>query len=39
YKNVGFDFLGLFHLKDTSNLPEHYKKAAVSLFEINLHSA
>ena len=37
YKNVGFDFLGLFHLKDTSNLPEHYKKAAVSLFEINLH--
>jgi len=38
YKNVGFDFLGLFHLKDTSNLPEHYKKAAVSLFEINLHS-
>ena len=39
YKNVGFDFLGLFHLKDTSNLPEHYKKAAVSLFEINLHRA
>ncbi|MDB9842556.1 GNAT family N-acetyltransferase [Polaribacter sp.] len=37
YKNVGFDFLGLFHLKDTSNLPEHYKKAAVSLFEINLY--
>ena len=37
YKNVGFDFLGLFHLKDTSNLPEHYKRAPVCLFEIDLH--
>jgi ribosomal protein S18 acetylase RimI-like enzyme len=38
YKNAGFDFLGLFNLKNTSNLPEHYKLAPVCLFEINLHS-
>jgi ribosomal protein S18 acetylase RimI-like enzyme len=37
YKNAGFDFLGLFNLKDTSNLPDHYKLAPVCLFEINLH--
>ena len=36
YKNVGFDFLGLFHLKNPTNLPEHYKRAPVSLFEINM---
>jgi ribosomal protein S18 acetylase RimI-like enzyme len=36
YKNAGFDFLGLFNLKDTSNLPDHYKLAPVCLFEIAL---
>ena len=39
YKSAGFDFLGLVPLKDTSNLPEHYKKAPVCLFEINLHES
>ena len=37
YKNAGFDFLGLFDLKNTDNLPEHYKLAPVCLFEIDLH--
>lgn len=37
YKNAGFDFLGLFNLKDTSNLPDHYTQAPVCLFEIALH--
>jgi ribosomal protein S18 acetylase RimI-like enzyme len=37
YKNAGFDFLGLFNLKNTSNLPDHYKLAPVCLFEIDLH--
>jgi ribosomal protein S18 acetylase RimI-like enzyme len=38
YKKAGFDFLGLFNLKNTSNLPDHYKLAPVCLFEIDLHS-
>jgi ribosomal protein S18 acetylase RimI-like enzyme len=37
YRNAGFDFLGLFNLKNTSNLPDHYKLAPVCLFEIDLH--
>ncbi|MGS2741837.1 GNAT family N-acetyltransferase [Sinomicrobium sp. M5D2P17] len=36
YKNSGFDFLGMFELEDTKGLPEHYHKAPVCLFEINL---
>jgi ribosomal protein S18 acetylase RimI-like enzyme len=32
YKKAGFHFLGLFNLKNTSNLPEHYKLAPVCLF-------
>ena len=36
YKNAGFDFLGMFEIKDTSKLPRHYKLAPVCLFEINL---
>jgi len=36
YTNNGFEFLGLFKLKETRNLPGHYKKAPVSLFEIDL---
>ena len=37
YKNAGFHFLGLFNLKNTSNLPEHYKLAPVCLFEMDLY--
>jgi RimJ/RimL family protein N-acetyltransferase len=37
YENAGFNFLGMFDLKNTSDLPEHYKEAPVCLFEINLH--
>ena len=37
YKNAGFHFLGLFNLKNTSNLPDHYKLAPVCLFEIDLY--
>ena len=37
YKNASFNFLGLFNLKNTSNLPDHYKLAPVCLFEIDLH--
>ena len=37
YKNASFHFLGLFNLKNTSNLPDHYKLAPVCLFEIDLH--
>jgi len=36
YQNSGFNFLGMFELKDTDGLPEHYRKAPVCLFEINL---
>tara|TARA_B100000795_G_scaffold269626_1_gene259631 strand:+ start:502 stop:1020 length:519 start_codon:yes stop_codon:yes gene_type:complete len=37
YQNAGFDFLGLFDLKNTDSLPEHYKLAPVCLFEIDLY--
>jgi ribosomal protein S18 acetylase RimI-like enzyme len=37
YKKAGFDFLGLFDLKNTDSLPDHYKLAPVCLFEINLY--
>lgn len=36
YKNAGFDFLGMFDLKNTDSLPDHYKEAPVCLFQINL---
>lgn len=36
YKNAGFDFLGMFDLRNTDNLPEHYHNAPVCLFEIDL---
>ena len=36
YKNSGFDFLGMFDMKNTSDLPAHYQDAPVCLFEINL---
>jgi len=34
YQKCGFDFLGLFKLKNTEGLPQHYHNATVSLFEI-----
>jgi len=36
YTKAGFEFLGLFYLKQTDKLPLHYKKAPVSLFQIDL---
>ena len=36
YKNAGFNFLGMYNLKNTDTLPEHYQVAPVCLFEINL---
>ncbi|WP_316633886.1 GNAT family N-acetyltransferase [uncultured Flavobacterium sp.] len=36
YQKLGFNFLGLFELKNTSELPEHYHNAAVSLFELSV---
>jgi ribosomal protein S18 acetylase RimI-like enzyme len=36
YKNSGFDFLGMFPLKNTDSLPEHYKNGEACLFEIDL---
>lgn len=34
YQKSGFDYLGLFDLKNTDQLPAHYHNAAVSLFEL-----
>ncbi len=36
YASVGFNFLGLFDLKNTSELPAHYQDAPACLFEIVL---
>jgi ribosomal protein S18 acetylase RimI-like enzyme len=36
YKNAGFHFLGMFNLKDTSKLLQHYHNTPVCLFEIDL---
>lgn len=36
YTNCGFSFLGMFDLKDTKGLPEHYHHAPACLFEIRL---
>lgn len=36
YTNAGFDFLGMFDLKDTSALPSHYHNVPACLFEIKL---
>lgn len=36
YKNAGFQFLGMFDMKNTSNLPSHYHNTPVCLFEIDL---
>jgi ribosomal protein S18 acetylase RimI-like enzyme len=36
YTNAGFNFLGMFDLKDTSGLPDHYHNVPACLFEIRL---
>jgi ribosomal protein S18 acetylase RimI-like enzyme len=36
YTSAGFNFLGLFDLKNTSELPAHYQDAPGCLFEITL---
>lgn len=36
YKNAGFDFLGMFEMKDTSGLPAHYQEKPVALFQIKI---
>lgn len=37
YKNAGFDFLGIFDLKNTASLPDHYQNEPACLFEIDLN--
>ena len=36
YTNAGFQFLGIFDLKNTSALPPHYQNTPACLFEIKL---
>jgi len=36
YTQAGFTFLGIFHLKNTKGLPDHYHNVPVCLFEIKL---
>ena len=36
YQEMGFDFLGIFSLKNTAGLPAHYHNAPACLFEIQL---
>jgi ribosomal protein S18 acetylase RimI-like enzyme len=36
YKNAGFEFLGMFDLKNTDGLPEHYQNVPACLFQIDL---
>ena len=36
YGNCGFEFLGLSKLIETDGLPEHYRSATVSLFQLNV---
>lgn len=36
YQKFGFDYLGLYNLKNTDELPAHYQNAAVSLFELSV---
>ena len=36
YQEMGFDFLGIFPLKNTAGLPAHYQNAPACLFEIRL---
>ena len=36
YKKSGFDFLGMFDLKNTAGLPDHYHNQPACLFQIEL---
>ncbi|WP_255572451.1 hypothetical protein [Cellulophaga sp. HaHa_2_1] len=36
YQNAGFDFLGMFDLKNTDRLPDQYQEHPACLFEIDL---
>ena len=36
YTHAGFDFLGLFKLKNVDSLPSHYKEGPACLFQIDL---
>ena len=36
YQEMGFDFLGIFPLKNTAGLPTHYHNTPACLFEIQL---
>lgn len=36
YTNAGFNFLGIFDLKSTAGLPDHYHNTPACLFEIKL---
>ncbi|WP_165748988.1 GNAT family N-acetyltransferase [Cellulophaga sp. Z1A5H] len=36
YQKAGFDFLGMFDLKNTDTLPDHYQDQPACLFEIDL---
>ncbi|WP_282133720.1 GNAT family N-acetyltransferase [Cellulophaga baltica] len=36
YQKAGFDFLGMFDLKNTDMLPDHYQDQPACLFEIDL---
>lgn len=36
YKKSGFDFLGMFNMKNTAGLPDHYRSGHVALFEIRI---
>ncbi len=36
YTKAGFDFLGMFQMKNTDGLPAHYNSGQVALFEIKL---
>ena len=36
YKAAGFDFLGMFKLKNPTGLPEHYQMDKVALFELKV---
>ena len=39
YTNAGFDFLGMFDLKNTDGLPDHYQNVPACLFEIDLNKS
>ncbi len=36
YTSAGFNFLGMFNMKSTAGLPDHYRSGHVALFEIKL---